>query len=90
MASDQDKLQEHLEQLQTQLDTLRRRDPVVAAALETALGEFKALLAGGMAPAEHRSLVDRIGEIVLKYEASHPQLAGNLGAVVDALARMGI
>ncbi len=92
MTDDHDKkLRETLNRLQTQVDALRQRDPAVAEHLLAALAEAKAVLGGEPTqPEKHRSLVERLSNAVLKYEASHPALAGNLGSIVDALSQLGI
>lgn len=91
MAGEHDKMRETLDQLQAQLDELRQRDPAVAAHLDATIAQAKAALGGqSIQPAEHRSLVKRLSDAVLKYEASHPSLAGNLGSIIDALSGIGI
>ena len=44
----------------------------------------------GYATTGHPSIVDRLRNEVLQYEASHPSLAAGLGRIIDALAGMGI
>ncbi len=91
MATDNDKLRETLHQLQRQLEEVRKLDPAVAGQLDATLAEAKAALAGApIHSAKRQSLVERLSNAVLQYEASHPSLSGNLGSIVDALARMGI
>jgi hypothetical protein len=92
MADEHDKkLRETLNRLQAQVDDLRKRDPAVAEHLLSTLAEAKAVIGGEPTqPEEHRSLVERLSNAVLKYEASHPALAGNLGSIVDALSQLGI
>lgn len=93
--ADHEKLRETLDQLRSQLDELRRRDPAVADQLAATIDEAQAVLSGtapsaGESAAPQGSLVDRLKDAVLEYEASHPSLAGNLGGIIDALGRMGI
>jgi septal ring factor EnvC (AmiA/AmiB activator) len=91
MSEPQDKLRNTLEQLRSQLDELRKRDPRVAEQLETTIAAAEAALAGEAKPAEeHASLSVQLSDAVREYEATHPALAGNLGAIIDALGRMGI
>jgi hypothetical protein len=91
MADEHKKLRHSLEQLQSQLEEMRRLDPALAESLNATIGEAKAVLNQRDAePERHRSIADRLRNEVLKYEASHPDLAANLGAVVDALSNMGI
>lgn len=93
--ADHEKLRETLDQLRSQLDELRRRDPAVAEQLAATIDEAQAVLTG-KSPGEHEtpapqgSIVDRLKDAVLEYEASHPSLAGNLGGIINALGRMGI
>jgi hypothetical protein len=92
--ADPEKLRETLDQLRSQLDELRRRDPAVADQLAATIDEAQAVLTG-KSPGEQEtapqgSIVDRLKDAVLEYEASHPSLAGNLGGIIDALGRMGI
>ena len=89
--AEQDKLRETLDELRSQLAELRQRDPQVAAHLEATIAEAKAALGGqSKQPAEQESITQRLSDAMLDYEASHPGLAGNLGAIIDALGRMGI
>ncbi len=91
MSEPQDKLRNTLEQLRSQLDELRKRDSRVAEQLETTIAAAEAALAGEAKPAEeHASLSAQLADAVREYEATHPALAGNLGAIIDALGRMGI
>jgi uncharacterized protein DUF4404 len=91
MADEHDKLRETLHQLQRQLDDVRKLDPAVAQQLDATIAEAKAALAGApIQPAKHQSIIQRLSDAVLRYEASHPSLSGNLGSIVDALGRMGI
>jgi hypothetical protein len=95
LMADHEKLRETLDQLRSQLDELRRRDPAVAEQLAATIDEARAVLTGKSpsgreSAAPHGTIVDRLKDAVLEYEASHPSLAGNLGGIIDALGRMGI
>jgi hypothetical protein len=91
MGGQHDKLRSALDQLQGQLDEMRAVDPGVAAHLDSTIDQAKAVLAGRPTEEdEHRSLTSQLKGAVLKYEASHPTLAGSLGSVIDALGQMGI
>jgi hypothetical protein len=91
MAGELDKLRDTLDRLQAQVDELRAGDPAAAAQLQTTLAEAKAVLGGQPTQAQqHSSIVQRLSDVVLKYEASHPALAGSLGRIIDALAEIGI
>ncbi len=91
MSEPQDRLRSTLDELRSQLDELRQRDPQVADHLEATIAEAESTLAGKAKPAEqHASITQQLSDAVRDYEASHPALAGNLGAIIDALGRMGI
>jgi hypothetical protein len=90
MADQHARLREALEQLRLQLDELRARDPAVADRLQETLAEAEAALDGPSQGEANDSIVKRLSDAVLDYEATHPSLAGNLGSVIDALGRMGI
>jgi hypothetical protein len=89
MSDEHEKLREALDRLQSQLDEIRGAQPQVAEHLGTTLAEARALLEG-QSTAKAGTLTERLSDAVLKYEASHPTLAMNLGSIVDALAQMGI
>ncbi len=91
MSDDLEKLRQTLEELRSQLDELRDRDPQVAQHLEATIDEAEAALGGTSKPNdEQESIQQRLSDAVRDYEASHPALSGNLGAIIDALGRMGI
>jgi hypothetical protein len=86
-----DKLKAALDELQAQLEEMRAVDPEVASQLGSTIDQARAVLAGRPTAAdEHASMVEKLRGAVLEYEASHPTLAGNLGAVINALGQMGI
>jgi hypothetical protein len=89
MAGEHEELRKALDQLQAQLDEMRAVDPVVAAELGSTIKEAKGVLAG-KAAGEQQSMFEQLRDTVLEYEASHPTLAGNIGAVIRALGQMGI
>lgn len=89
--SEHEQLRGALDALEAQLGDMRSLDPDVAAHLDANIEQARSVLSGGTAgPQEHRSLVEQLKDSVLKYEASHPTLAGSIGSVIDALGRMGI
>ncbi len=86
-----DKLRGTLDQLQAQLDEMRASSPAVAQHLDSLIAESRAALENPAGlPARRRSIVQRLSDAVLKYEASHPILATSLGNIIDALAQLGI
>ena len=79
-----------LEQFQAELSQSEQVDPETLAELETltadirrALDERDAESAGEVEP------VSGLRDLLLKYEAEHPQLSAAIGRVADALAAMG-
>lgn len=89
MAGEHEELEQALDQLQSQLDEMRAVDPDVAAHLGSTIEQAKGVLAGRRG-GEHHSVFEQLKDAVLEYEASHPMLAGNIGAVIRALGQMGI
>jgi hypothetical protein len=86
-----DKLRRTLDELSAQIDEIRKLDPQVAEHLLATIDEANAALGSQPArPEANRSIAARLSDAILKYEASHPDLATNLGSVVDALGQMGI
>lgn len=91
MADDRDKLRDALDRLQKELEELRKLNPGVGAHLDETIGEARATLEGKSPDHKrHSTLIERLSNAMLEYEASHPSLAGNLGGLIDALANMGI
>ena len=91
MPDDRQRLRETVEKLQAQLKEAQSLDPKVAACLRETIADIQASLAGERRkPSGGRSLADRLSEVALDFEASHPTLAGTVGSIIDALARMGI
>lgn len=91
MTDEHDKLRETLTELRSQLGELHERDAQVAEHLKATIAEAEAVLGGQpKQPHEHESITTRLSDAVRQYEATHPSLAGNLGAIIDALGRMGI
>jgi hypothetical protein len=96
MASQHERLERALSDLQSQLSEMRKLDPRLAQSLDATLAEARAAVRGQAAVAtgrpatSHPSIVDRLRNEVLQYEASHPSLAASLGSIIDALAGMGI
>ncbi len=101
MPDDVSKLRATLAELHEQMAGLGSVNPEVRARLETALTDIHRLLDQGAAersgtvgaePAgEHdESIVQRLAAAERHFEQTHPTLAGVVGSVIDALARMGI
>lgn len=101
MSDDVAKLRATMAELNEQLAALGSVNPEVRARLETALADIHRLLdqgaaersgtVGGEPSGEHdESIVQRLAAAERHFERTHPTLAGVLGSVIDALARMGI
>jgi hypothetical protein len=90
MSAEHEKLQATLNQLREQLNQAQGLDPAVAKHLNSMIAEASDALVGGQAQPDQSSLNERLSDAVLKVEASHPDLAMNLGSIIDALGRMGI
>ena len=90
MSAEHEKLQATLNQLREQLKQAQGLDPAVAKHLDAMIGEANDALVGRLTRPDHSSLNERLSDAVLKVEASHPDLAMNLGSIIDALGRMGI
>jgi Domain of unknown function (DUF4404) len=77
-----------LAELQQQLAEVRSLDPALRRELENAMEEIRARIDAGRDAEE--SLLEGVRDLMLRFEADHPALADAAGAVVRALARLGI
>jgi len=82
-------LNESLERLRRELGEARALPEVERARLEALLGEVTRA-AEGEAEDEDDSLVDRLQEATERFEEEHPKLTLAVGAVADALIKLGI
>jgi hypothetical protein len=87
-----ERLLETLEQLHAELSQAEPVDPDVATRLraithdiERALGKREQASVDELEPA-----TSGLRDLMLKFEAEHPQLSAAMGRVADALAAMGI
>ncbi|MFN2377593.1 MAG: DUF4404 family protein [Candidatus Binatia bacterium] len=83
--SDQE-LRKKLEELHRELASVGEVDPD----LERPLAELRAEIENVMERSNPQGFGARLSEAVERFEASHPQLASAMGAVIDQLARMGV
>lgn len=95
MASDaHGELRRTIDQLHAQLRAVDSVDEADREKLQSALAEIQSAIAAGGSPKsdddEDQSLLDRLQESTDRLEASHPDLAGMIGGVIDAIGRMGI
>ena len=87
MSHDQDRLKRKLAELQQELAGLTNVDPEVRQRLEQTLEELQDVTAE---VDTHPGLTQRLTESARHFEETHPNLAGMIGSVIDALGRMGI
>lgn len=81
-------LHDTLLELQQQLAGSDRLDPALREELRAAMEEIRSRIDAGE-EADH-PLVERLRELMLRFDAAHPSLAEAIGAVANALARIGI
>ena len=91
MTTERERLLTRLAHLRTQLKETPSLDPSARTRLEETVADIeKSLEADEGKTRPDSSLVERLREAALNFEASHPTLAGAIGSVVDALAAIGI
>lgn len=78
----------NLERLHAELSTLESLDDETRASLAEVAADIERIL--GESNAQHTSLPEKIEALTVRFEASHPKLAGVLSEVADALAKVGI
>lgn len=79
-------LQRRLEQLHAELAAVSDVDPETQALLAELRFDIESVLERS----EPAGLGDRLSGALGRFEATHPRLAGAMGAVVDQLASLGI
>lgn len=84
---DQQRLQALLLELDRELKATRSLDAQSQELLQQVLADLPAAPADSMS---HRSAESRLRELMLRFEAEHPQLSGAVGQVADALGKLGI
>jgi hypothetical protein len=87
-----ERLQSMLRELHDELTRSEGVDPETLARLRTLAKEIERSLAdqGSQSSAIVESHASGLKELLLKFEAEHPQLSVAAGRVADALAAMGI
>ena len=80
-----------LEQLRAELSQTERVDPETVAEMEKLTDDIRRKLdeRADERPDDEIEPVSGLRNLMLKYEAEHPQLAASIGRVADALAAMG-
>jgi hypothetical protein len=89
---DRERIVETVEQLHAALSSAKRIDPETRAKLRSLTGDIDRLLdeEGETASEDIEPVTSGLRDLVLKFEAEHPQLSIAVGKVADALAAMGI
>ena len=88
MSSDPERLQAALDELHRQLAELGSLDVESRNRLTAALREIQTTLRTKAQPP--KTLLPRLREAAIGFEESHPRLSTAIGALIDALARVGI
>jgi uncharacterized protein DUF4404 len=83
-------LNQGLDRLRTELAASSSLSAAERKRLETLLGDVRAHVEGEGDEHEPQSLADRLHEAKEQFEESHPNLTLAIGAVADALSRLGI
>jgi hypothetical protein len=88
-----ERLRETLSELHNHLESAESIDAELREPLQTLMDDIHALLdrsqAGGE-DSEQRSLIERLSKIALRFEVSHPTIAGALNQLTHKLSDMGI
>jgi hypothetical protein len=87
-----ERLQSTLRQLHDELAQAEGVDPETLARLRVLMDDIERALAkrGAQSPADVEAHASGLKDLLLKFEAEHPQLSVAAGRVADALAAMGI
>jgi signal transduction histidine kinase len=83
-------LHETLARLHHELEGAEPIDAALRADLERALAEIREVVDRARPDGEASPLGERLEEVALRFEQSHPLLAQAIGRVVNALSAMGI
>ena len=87
---EKERLQATVKQLHDELAQAEGVDPDTLARLRTLTAEMEqALETGDANHVEVKSRAKGLNDLLLEFEAEHPQLAVSIGRVADALAAMG-
>ncbi len=89
MAMDRDALRDLLKQLHHALGGERAVDEESRHLLGTVMGDIERVLQQPAGVADE-PVSGRLDELVVRYEADHPAVAGAMRQLIDALAKAGI
>jgi hypothetical protein len=86
------RLSETVERLRRELSSADDVDPETLALLRSVTDDIDRLVAkrGKTTASEVEPVTSGLRDLVLRFEADHPQLSVAIGKVADALAAMGI
>jgi len=90
---DKDQLVKSLKELHAELSQAERIDPEALRLLESLTEDADRLLSeseAGAPASESGAVSTGLRDLLLKYEAEHPQLSQALGRIADGLAALGI
>jgi len=87
---ERDGLRETLDRLHAELEQSGPIDATLRSDLERALEEIREVVERAPEADEPHPLRERLEELAVRFEQSHPVLTDALGGVVRALAAMGI
>jgi hypothetical protein len=90
MADRFDKLRATLSELDAELRSVDSLDEATRAQLDAARVEISAALSRGARSEATRHAETSLGDRLVEFEASHPQLAGILTRLIDGLGQLGI
>jgi hypothetical protein len=85
-----EKLRDTLKQLKTEIDAGAALGPEQRSVLSDALSEIETLLESEEDAPDSSPLVAKLREAEAHFEESHPNLTIAVGAVADALSKLGI
>ncbi len=83
-------LQTKLEQLRTELAAASALDEKTHAQLRDLVADIEHAIETEGEETESEPLINQVDDLVLKFEAKHPQLTSALNQVAAALANLGI
>jgi len=92
-AMEKQELIERLAQLHTELSQAEQVDPEALALLDKLTEDIRRTegeLTAAPEAEDEDSITSGLRELLLKFEAEHPQLASAVGKVADALSSLGI
>lgn len=91
MGHDPQRIREILEQLRRELDGAADLDPEVAQRVAKVADEIdRAIDQEDRPSAGHPSVTERLTEVAVQFEESHPTLSAAVARLIDGLAQMGI